>query len=285
MPTSTLVNRNLDIAAGWLEEADALLIAAGAGMGVDSGLPDFRGNRGLWQAYPALQRSGLDFTTIATPTTFATNPRLAWGFYGHRLGLYRSVRPHPGFRVLAKLSPRYQFGSYVFTSNVDGQFQAAGFPELRLHECHGSIHWLQCTTPCSQELWSAEHLEPKVDETTCAWLGPFPSCPNCGALARPNILMFGDGNWVSRRTDAQALRTADWLTKVHRLVVLELGAGTQVGTIRRVTEELTTRRNARLVRINPRDFEIESPNATSIPLGAFDGLMALNERLSRPMQE
>jgi NAD-dependent SIR2 family protein deacetylase len=41
-------------AVEWLRDADGLLVTAGAGMGVDSGLPDFRGNEGLWRAYPAL---------------------------------------------------------------------------------------------------------------------------------------------------------------------------------------------------------------------------------------
>ena len=39
-------------AARLIEKADGLLITAGAGMGVDSGLPDFRGNEGFWRAYP-----------------------------------------------------------------------------------------------------------------------------------------------------------------------------------------------------------------------------------------
>ena len=49
-------------AAQLIEQADALVIAAGAGMGVDSGLPDFRGNEGMWKAYPALGRAKIDFT-------------------------------------------------------------------------------------------------------------------------------------------------------------------------------------------------------------------------------
>ena len=40
------------MAAEWIRTADALLIAAGAGLGVDSGLPDFRGTEGFWNAYP-----------------------------------------------------------------------------------------------------------------------------------------------------------------------------------------------------------------------------------------
>jgi hypothetical protein len=72
-------------AARLIDQADALVIAAGAGIGVDSGLPDFRGAEGFWRAYPALGRAGLRFEEIASPAAFRADPELAWGFYGHRL--------------------------------------------------------------------------------------------------------------------------------------------------------------------------------------------------------
>ena len=49
------MNESIAHAAELIEQADALVIAAGAGMGVDSGLPDFRGNAGFWNVYPALR--------------------------------------------------------------------------------------------------------------------------------------------------------------------------------------------------------------------------------------
>lgn len=85
-------------AAKLIASADALHITAGAGMGVDSGLPDFRGSKGFWDAYPSLANAGIDFQSIANPYAFEENPKLAWGFYGHRLALYRKTVPHDGFR-------------------------------------------------------------------------------------------------------------------------------------------------------------------------------------------
>lgn len=61
-------------------------------MGVDSGLPDFRGNEGFWKAYPALARAGISFIEAANPDTFHARPATAWRFYGHRLQLYRETR-------------------------------------------------------------------------------------------------------------------------------------------------------------------------------------------------
>lgn len=59
------------------QRADSLIISAGAGMGVHSGLPDFRGNHGMWQAYPELGKQRIDFTEIANPAAFRRHPRLA----------------------------------------------------------------------------------------------------------------------------------------------------------------------------------------------------------------
>ena len=64
-------DEKLEKAVLWLREADGLLITAGAGMGVDSGLPDFRGQEGFWRAYPALRHQGLSFEDMANPVRFA----------------------------------------------------------------------------------------------------------------------------------------------------------------------------------------------------------------------
>jgi hypothetical protein len=160
------LEEKLDKATQWLREADGLLITAGAGMGVDSGLPDFRGAEGFWRAYPALGHQQLSFEDMANPASFSTQPTLAWGFYGHRLALYRETQPHAGFDILRKWGERMQHGAFVFTSNVDGQFQKAGFPPSNVAECHGTIRSLQCIEPCTTDAWSAEGFEPEIDEAT-----------------------------------------------------------------------------------------------------------------------
>ena len=67
----------LEHAADLISQADGLVIAAGAGMGVDSGLPDFRGQEGFWKAYPALAAVQMDFTSIANPQGFSDDPVLS----------------------------------------------------------------------------------------------------------------------------------------------------------------------------------------------------------------
>ena len=127
-----------------LKECDCLYILAGAGMSVDSGLPDFRSDLGFWKSYPPMQDMNLSFTEMANPLWFDADPALAWAFYGHRLNLYRRTQPHKGFAMLLEMSQHMAHGYRVFTSNVDGHFQKAGFDEQRIEERHGSIHYLQC---------------------------------------------------------------------------------------------------------------------------------------------
>ncbi len=241
-----------------IAQADALLITAGAGMGVDSGLPDFRGVEGFWRAYPKAKALGLRFEEMANPQWFEKDPALAWAFYGHRLHLYRDTVPHRGFEVLRNLGDTKKYKYFVFTSNVDGQFQKAGFDEARIIECHGSIHHLQCTQNCRGKIWPAEGVDITIDDNFRAQ-EPLPRCRECGALVRPNILMFGDWSWESSRTDAQSRRFQNWLAMLEeegaRLAVIELGAGTAVPTVRMTSEDVARHFGVPLIRINPREAQ------------------------------
>ena len=266
---------DLATAADWLKQADGLLITAGAGMGIDSGLPDFRGPGGFWRLYPALGQAGIAFESIANPTAFERDPALAWGFYGHRLALYRQTTPHAGFGLLQAIAERMEHGAFVFTSNVDGQFQKAGFATDRICEVHGSIHHLQCTAGCGERIWPADAFQPQVDEEHCRLLGEPPHCPQCGGVARPNILMFGDGAWLERRTEGQYQRLRQWLAAVDRLVTIEIGAGTQIPTVRHFSET----RGGRLIRINPQEADAP-PGACALPLGGLAGIERLHHALT-----
>jgi NAD-dependent SIR2 family protein deacetylase len=255
-------------AADLISRADGLLITAGAGIGIDSGLPDFRGDHGFWNAYPALGELGMRFVEVANPRAFKAMPAVAWGFYGHRLQLYRDTVPHPGFGKLLELGRTMPLGAFVFTSNVDGQFQKASFSADRVVECHGSIHHLQCFEGCGQPIWPADAFMPIVDTQHCKLLSDLPVCPACGGLARPNILMFGDWDWDETRTVQQNSRLDAWLTRLQRPVVIEIGAGTAIPTVRMYGEEM----DCPLIRINPTESSVALRRDIGIPLGALDGI-------------
>ena len=255
-------------AARLLASADSLIIAAGAGLGVDSGLPDFRGPGGFWKIYPALGRAGLRFEEIASPNAFRNDPALAWGFYGHRLNLYRATQPHAGFGILKAWLETMPQGGFVYTSNVDGQFQRAGFSEQQIVECHGSIHHLQCLECCSEAIWSAGDFFPEIDAEACRITSTMPRCPRCAALARPAILMFNDLEWADERTQIQTRRFNDWRRKAERPVLIELGAGSAIATVRYFSQ----RQNCPIIRINPSEWEVPAGRGVGIPTGALSGL-------------
>ena len=265
-------------AAHWIRAATSMVVAAGAGMGIASGLPDFCGDNGFWRAYPALGRSHLHFEDIAPPRAFDQHPATAWGFYGHRLNLYRATTPHAGFGLLRGWSQRMSQGCFVFTSNVDGQFQKAGFPSARVYECHGSIHRLQCTARCNEIIWPTADLHPQVDETTCQWQGELPRCPHCGALLRPNILMFDDWQWNHARSQKQRMLLDRWLDSAQSPLVIEIGVGHAIATVRDFSRRMQ-QRGSRLIRINPDDARIHNPYGIEIALGAKDALEAIASHL------
>src|SRR5262249_46602499 len=142
------------------------------------------------------------------------DPAVAWGFYGHRLELYRATRPHAGFEIVRRWAESMAEGAFVFTSNVDGHFQRAGFDPERIVECHGSLGWLQCLSACGVGLFPSSSYRVDVDPATFRAHDPLPACPRCSGLARPNVLMFGDWSWDPRRTVAQEGRLEVWLRSV-----------------------------------------------------------------------
>ena len=262
-------------AAEAILKADAVLITTGAGMGVDSGLPDFRGDTGFWKAYPPIAKLGISFYEMANPEWFSRDPEFAWAFYGHRLNLYRNTEPHKGYQQLLSIVQSKNQNYFAFTSNVDGQLQKAGFDEQRMEECHGSIHHFQCCEPCCNTIWSAKYTDVDVDEECFRALPPLPACPQCRGTARPNILMFGDWGWLQGRTSGQSKRMGHWLNSVEKntekLVIIEIGAGKAVPTVRYKSESITTKDHDVLIRINPRDYDVPHGHI-GIPLGGAEGI-------------
>jgi NAD-dependent SIR2 family protein deacetylase len=272
----TSLDDNYASAARLIDQADGLIIGAGAGMGIESGLPDFRGPGGFWKVYPALGQARLRFEEIASPAAFKSRPTLAWGFYGHRLALYRRTQPHDGFRILKELADSMPHGGFVYTSNVDAQFQKAGFPESRVVECHGSIHHFQCLEPCTDAIWAADPFVPEVDETSCRMTSEMPHCPNCGALARPAILMFSDWDWAEGRTRLQAARFSQWRSKVERPIIIEIGAGSAIATVRHFSHT----QDCPIIRINPTECQVPRNGDIGIATGAREGIAGIWRYLS-----
>jgi len=170
-------------------------------------------------------------------------------------------------------------GYGVFTSNVDGHFQRAGFDQQRIYECHGSIHHMQCLAPCGPDIWSAEGYLPEVDADACRLLNAPPACPHCGGTARPNILMFGDWGWNERRSLMQEARLHTLLQAARRPLVIELGAGVAIPSVRNFGQRVIQHHNGRMIRINPREPQVASPSDVGLAMGALIALSAIDALL------
>jgi NAD-dependent SIR2 family protein deacetylase len=263
-------DRAIERAAQLIRAADAIVIAAGAGMSVDSGLPAFRGSGGLWTTLMPTGMSERQLGSLTQGDCFRKRPSQAWTFYGRAIDVCRLSVPHDGYRLIREWAATKRHGVFVYTSNVDGHFQAAGFSEDRIVECHGTIHTLQCATPCSDQLWLA-------GASIGGGISKPPGCLNCGGLARPNFLLFADDAWVRARTARQQARLREWAAAIERAVVVEIGAGQAVPSIRLFAEAF----GAPLIRINLDDEHVGHDTAIGIRGSALTVLKEIDAALAK----
>jgi NAD-dependent SIR2 family protein deacetylase len=277
-------------AAQLIKAAPRLLFTVGAGMGVDSGFPDFRGTDGFWRAYPPFAKLGLAFEDLASPDRFDADPTLAWGFYAHRLQMYRRTAPHAGYGAMQRWRDELGKDIFVYTSNVDGAFQRCGFAD-RLMECHGTGTLLQCTNGrCASRSGTfdaAAAVDAAVidEETMRVSEATLPLCPRCSRAARPNILMWGDFGFLDGGVAAQEKAFQAWL-KQHEdpaappPVIVEVGAGTSGASVRGFTQLMRDNHGAApVVRINAREADVDGANCVAVEGGARDALLAIDALL------
>lgn len=269
------MKNDLDYAISLLAKADGILITAGAGMSTDSGLPDFRSSGGLWNAYPPLKKFHLSFMQIATSKAYIERPDLSYWFWGHRLNQYRETPPHEGYAILKAWAEKMPNGYFVYTSNVDGAFQKAGFSDERVYEIHGTIFRMQCFYNCNDESWVTD-FQPITDDQQCRVLNKTPICPHCGEMARQNVLMFDDYFFCEKHYAPKEIALQNWLKQVNNLVVVELGAGKAIPTVRRFSESTAKAKKAGFIRINKLDAGVPKMHFLSLEMNILEALKMLN---------
>jgi NAD-dependent deacetylase len=140
----------------------------GAGVSTESGVPDFRSAGGIWERFDPYEVASID--------AFHRDPARVWEFYALRLDVLRAAEPNAAHRALAALE-RAGLVEAVITQNVDRLHAAAGSQEVI--EVHGTIAQARCLG-CSAVVGS-DDLEL-----------PLPHCPRCGAVLKPDVVMFGE---------------------------------------------------------------------------------------------
>jgi len=186
----------VDRAATLLDRARRVAFLTSAGMSAESGIPTFRDRDGYWRRFPPFAAKGLEAQDLASPWAFRTCLDHAWAFYEWRRRNADANTPHIGYEVLCRWMASRFSAAFIHTTNTDGYHIRAGTPDSRLREVHGSIWRLQCLRPCSPRFWAEERVPLcTLDEQTMA-ASEYPACPDCGGIARPHVLMFGDGDYV-----------------------------------------------------------------------------------------
>ncbi len=232
--------------ASLIKNSRNILIIAGGGIEVDSGLPFFKNDEDLYKVYPIAKQLSLNLKTLSNPSWFDINPKLAWAFYGDRFNLYKNTSPHKGYEVLLNL-PNNKF---VFTTTISSHFQKAGFSELRVVEVNGSINYLQCSSSCVNEVWeNRELIDVDIEKFEAK---SYPYCKFCSKIARPNIVMFSDFNFIKKRLKLQLARFEYWLSLIDELLILEIGVE-DYKLVKSLRDDLKRRFNAKIVAINPYD--------------------------------
>ncbi len=174
--SSTIDRTMVDAIAAVLVRSRRVLMITGAGMSADSGLPTYRGIGGLY--HDKLTEDGLPIEVVLSGEMLARKPELTWKHI-HEIELAcRGAKPNRGHDILAALDERLE-RVVVLTQNVDGFHRAAG--SKHVIEIHGDIHALRCT----QCRW-----RDRVVDFSALTLPP--KCPQCRALVRPDVVLFGE---------------------------------------------------------------------------------------------
>ena len=149
------------------------VVLTGAGISTESGIPDFRSPSGIWARYDPME--------YATLSAFQRDPVKVWEFYALRFEALKGAEPNPGHVALAELED-HGIVRAVVTQNIDGLHQRAGSRDVI--EVHGSIRTASCLE-CGERMSLADVVA-ALDEY------PAPPCPRCGAIVKPDVVMFGE---------------------------------------------------------------------------------------------
>ena len=242
--------------ADLLAEDPSTLFITGAGISADSGLPTYRGVGGLYE--DAGTDDGIPIEDALSGPMFRRNPGLTWKYIRQIEEACRGAAPNRAHRVIAALQERLS-RVVVLTQNVDGLHARAGSRDRIA--IHGTVHDLHCVR--------------------CAWartvpdyaaLPALPTCPECGGIVRPDVVLFGE-MLPPRAVD----RLEGELSRGFELVV-SVGTSSLFPYIA-APVFLTAQRGRPTVEINPGTTEVSRVVAHRIRAGAADALGRLADSL------
>lgn len=231
----------------------SVTVLTGAGISAESGVPTFRGEGGLWRNYRA--------EDLATPQAFRRDPALVWEWYDWRRGLVGACQPNAAHETLAEME-RVLPELTLVTQNVDGLHRLAGSQNVL--ELHGNIWRLRCTRACRPS-WEDRRLPlPEIP----------PRCPECGALARPDVVWFGES--LPRRELEAAFAAAE---RCQVMLVVGTSAVVQPAASLPV---IALDRGAYVVEVNPQSTPLSALVDEAVRAAAAQALPGWWQAWGRP---
>ncbi|MEU8762655.1 Sir2 family NAD-dependent protein deacetylase [Streptomyces sp. NPDC048659] len=228
-----------------------IAILTGAGVSTDSGIPDYRGPQGVWRTDPEAER-------LVTYGPYMADPEIRRRSWRMRLeGPVLEAEPNAAHHAIAAFE-RSGHALRVLTQNVDGLHQAAGVPERKVLELHGTARSVVCTA-CHARSSAAEALDRvRAGEDD-------PACRGCGGILKPATVMFG------QRLDPVVLANATAIAKAAE-VFLAVGSSLQVHPAAALAG-IASEHGARLIIVNaePTPYDplaaelIREPIGTALP--------------------
>mmetsp|Transcript_56251 Transcript_56251/g.131770 ORF Transcript_56251/g.131770 Transcript_56251/m.131770 type:complete len:344 (-) Transcript_56251:114-1145(-) len=269
----------LQKAVQWLQEADAVLICAGAGMSGNPGEMVYTNPRDFAKYYPWLLPYGYNncyecMGILHDPHVPETLKRTY--MVAHAYNQRYRFAPNPSYSALLKGLVDMGKDCFVYTSNVDGCFERTGFKADKIYTPQGDWAYMQCEKPCTRDsYWLAKpHLD-KLIPLVPDLEGKLPTCPRCGGAALGSVR---GGDWFTHaQYDAAQDRFVKWVLKQQqhgrKLAILEIGVGFNTPIVTRWPMEQICRETASsmLIRLNPKDCDVpadlQGTKAVGLPCG------------------
>ena len=242
-------NRALfEAAAGHLAAARRVLFVTGAGLSAASGLPTYRGVGGLYESHDT--EEGLPVEVALSGQVFAVRPDISWKHIARLERSVRGARPNRAHAIIAEMERRFEV--VVFTQNVDGFHREAGSSDVI--DIHGDVHDLRCTR-CDDRRTVPDYADLVIP----------PRCECCGAIVRPDVVLFGELLDVDkvRRLEAEVARGFDVVFSVGTTSVFPYVAAPVVRA---------ARRGKATVEINPGRTEVSGIVELRLVMGAVEAL-------------
>ncbi len=157
-----------------IDNSTKIAALTGAGISVDSGIPDFRSEGGLWRRYDPFE--------YATYERFLEDPSKFWTMGRELAEVILKARPNPAHYALAELERQGKLIGLI-TQNIDNLHQAAG--SKKVIELHGN--YLRATCMSCGKLYVGEDVHRRVVEGEIP-----PRCTDCGGILKSEAILFGE---------------------------------------------------------------------------------------------